>query len=92
MLENYYDYYYAVPPKNDFILTEYPLSKVVINNVPLKGFADKIQFWKNDIVITITEELRSLSAMTKFPNQISLRTAIFAFFFLLISASELRTF
>ncbi len=52
MLENYYDYYYAVPPTNDFILTEYPLSKVVINNVPLKGFADKIQFWKNDIVIT----------------------------------------
>lgn len=52
MLEKYYDYYYTVPPTNDFILTEYPLSKVVINNVPLKGFADKIQFWKNDIVIT----------------------------------------
>jgi DNA helicase-2/ATP-dependent DNA helicase PcrA len=25
---------------------------VVVNNIPLKGFADKIQFWGNDIVIT----------------------------------------
>lgn len=52
ILEKYFDHYYSIPPKNEFILTEYPLNKVVINNVPLKGFADKIQFWKNDIIIT----------------------------------------
>jgi len=52
ILEKYYDKYYNPPPTGDFILTEYPLSKVVVNNIPLKGFTDKIQFWKNDIVIT----------------------------------------
>lgn len=52
ILQKYFDHYYSILPKNEFILTEYPLSKVVINNVPLKGFADKIQFWKNDIIIT----------------------------------------
>jgi len=52
ILEKYYDKYYNSAPKGDFILTEYPLTKVVVNNIPLKGFTDKIQFWGNDIVIT----------------------------------------
>jgi DNA helicase II / ATP-dependent DNA helicase PcrA len=52
ILQKYYDKYYNPAPTGDFILTEYPLNKVVINNIPLKGFTDKIQFWKNDIVIT----------------------------------------
>ena len=25
---------------------------MVVNDIPLKGFTDKIQFWKNDIIIT----------------------------------------
>jgi DNA helicase II / ATP-dependent DNA helicase PcrA len=52
ILGKYFDKYYNPAFKGDFILTEYPLTKVVINNIPLKGFADKIQFWGNDIVIT----------------------------------------
>lgn len=52
VLDKYYDKYYSPASEGDFILTEYPLSKVVVNNVPLKGFTDKIQFWKNDIIIT----------------------------------------
>ena len=52
VLSKYYDKYYNPAPKGDFILTEYPLTKVVVNNIPLKGFTDKIQFWGNDIVIT----------------------------------------
>jgi len=52
VMAKYYDHYYADAPKGDFILTEYPLTKVVLNGIPLKGFTDKIQFWGNDIVIT----------------------------------------
>jgi DNA helicase II / ATP-dependent DNA helicase PcrA len=52
VLSKYYDKYYVPAPKGDFILTEYPLTKVVVNDIPLKGFTDKIQFWGNDIVIT----------------------------------------
>ncbi|HLF45570.1 MAG TPA: ATP-dependent DNA helicase, partial [Chitinophagaceae bacterium] len=52
ILTKYFDKYYSPAPEGDFILTEYPLTKVVMNNIPLKGFTDKIQFWKNDIVIT----------------------------------------
>ncbi|MGH2563970.1 MAG: PD-(D/E)XK nuclease family protein, partial [Ginsengibacter sp.] len=52
ILARYYEKYYIPAPKGDFILTEYPLTKVALNNIPLKGFADKIQFWNKDIVIT----------------------------------------
>lgn len=52
VLNKYYDKYYVPAPKGDFILTEYPLNKVVVNDIPLKGFTDKIQFWGTDIVIT----------------------------------------
>ena len=52
VLNKYYDKYYTPAPKGDFILTEYPLTKIVFRDIPLKGFTDKIQFWKNDIVIT----------------------------------------
>ncbi|HYM95554.1 MAG TPA: ATP-dependent DNA helicase [Chitinophagaceae bacterium] len=52
ILAKYYEHYYIPAPKGDFIITEYPLTKVAINNIPLKGFTDKIQFWGHDIVIT----------------------------------------
>ncbi len=52
ILSQYYDKYYNPAPQGDFILTEFPLTKVVVNDIPLKGFTDKIQFWKNDIIIT----------------------------------------
>jgi DNA helicase-2/ATP-dependent DNA helicase PcrA len=34
------------------VVTEYPLSGIEVNGIPVKGFTDKIQFWKNDIIIT----------------------------------------
>jgi DNA helicase-2/ATP-dependent DNA helicase PcrA len=52
ILDGYYEKYYNPAPTGEFIKTEYPLTRVVINDIPLKGFADKIQFWGNDIVIT----------------------------------------
>jgi DNA helicase-2/ATP-dependent DNA helicase PcrA len=52
ILSKYYDCYYNPAPYGDFIVTEYPLNKIVINDIPLKGFIDKIQFWGNDIVVT----------------------------------------
>jgi DNA helicase-2/ATP-dependent DNA helicase PcrA len=52
VLDKYFDKYYNPAPVGDFILTEYPLTKVVLNDVPLKGFTDKIQFWNTDIIIT----------------------------------------
>lgn len=52
VLEKYYEKYYRPSPVGEFILTEYPLTKVVVHDIPLKGFTDKIQFWGNDIVIT----------------------------------------
>ena len=52
VLEKYYDHYYVPAPKNEFIMSEYPFRKVMVDNIPLRGFADKIQFWGNDIVIT----------------------------------------
>lgn len=52
ILGRYYDHYYTPAPKGEFILTEYPLTKIVVNKIPLRGFTDKIQFWGNDIVIT----------------------------------------
>jgi DNA helicase-2/ATP-dependent DNA helicase PcrA len=35
----------------DFIRTEVPM-EAVLNEIPIKGFADKIQYWGNDILIT----------------------------------------
>ena len=52
VLNKYFDKYYSPAPQGDFILTEYPLNKIVFRDIPLKGFTDKIQFWKKDIVIT----------------------------------------
>lgn len=52
ILSNYFNNYYDPAPKNEFILTEYPLTKVVLDNIPLKGFTDKIQFWGKEIAIT----------------------------------------
>ena len=66
ILSSYYDNYYLPAPINEFILTEYPLTNVVVNNVPLKGFADKIQFWGNDIAITDFKTGNLFKAMKRF--------------------------
>lgn len=50
-LEAFYDKFFANNPGTDFIRTEVALDAVV-DEIPLKGFADKIQYWGNDIVIT----------------------------------------
>ena len=52
VLKAYYETYYDPAPTDDYIVTEYPLSGIVVNDIPVKGFTDKIQFWKNDIIIT----------------------------------------
>ncbi|MCX8020460.1 MAG: ATP-dependent helicase [Chitinophagaceae bacterium] len=51
-LTAYYEKYYNPPPGEEFILTEKKLDQVIIEGIPMKGFADKIQFWGNEIVIT----------------------------------------
>jgi len=52
ILDKYFEHYYNPAPIGDFIASELSLSKVVVDNIPLKGFTDKVQFWHNDIVIT----------------------------------------
>ena len=36
---------------DEFVRTEVPMDAVV-NDIPLKGFADKVQYWGNEVVIT----------------------------------------
>ena len=52
VLQKYYEKYYNPAPTDDYVVTEYPLSGIEVNGIPVKGFTDKIQFWKNDIIIT----------------------------------------
>jgi DNA helicase-2/ATP-dependent DNA helicase PcrA len=49
-LTAYYDAFFT-SVENEFIKTEV-LLEAVIADVPVKGFADKIQYWGNEIVIT----------------------------------------
>jgi len=49
-LEALYDAYFA-NRGDEFIRTEVPL-EAVLGEVPIKGFADKIQYWGNEVVIT----------------------------------------
>jgi DNA helicase-2/ATP-dependent DNA helicase PcrA len=50
-LSAFYDAYFDEGAAGDFIRTEVPMDAVV-NEIPIKGFADKIQYWGNEIVIT----------------------------------------
>ena len=47
----FHDQHFAFANANEFVRTEVPL-EAVIADVPVKGFADKIQYWGNEIVIT----------------------------------------
>jgi DNA helicase-2/ATP-dependent DNA helicase PcrA len=49
-LSAFYDQYFA-NTADEFVRTEVPM-EAVVNNIPLKGFADKIQYWGNEVVIT----------------------------------------
>ena len=66
VLSRYYENYYLPAPINEFIVTEYPLTKVVVNDVPLKGFADKIQFWGNEIAVTDFKTGNLFKALRRF--------------------------
>ena len=46
----FYEEYFA-NKGDEFIRTEIPMD-ALINDIPIKGFADKIQYWGNEVVIT----------------------------------------
>jgi DNA helicase II / ATP-dependent DNA helicase PcrA len=50
-LSDFYNEFFANASTGDFIRTEVPL-EAMIDEVPLKGFADKIQYWGHDMMIT----------------------------------------
>ncbi|HTN16999.1 MAG TPA: ATP-dependent DNA helicase [Chitinophagaceae bacterium] len=50
-LTAFYAQFFEEGARADFIRTEVPM-EAVINEIPLKGFADKIEYWGNDILIT----------------------------------------
>ncbi len=52
VLTAYYDHKFASKSAEHFIQNEYRLDNVALENVPLKGFADLITFYGNDIIIT----------------------------------------
>lgn len=50
-LSAFFDAFFDEGGAADFIRTEVPM-EAVLHDIPIKGFADKIQYWGNDIVIT----------------------------------------
>jgi DNA helicase-2/ATP-dependent DNA helicase PcrA len=52
VLTAYYNYKFKNKKTENFILNEYRLDNVSLDDVPLKGFADLITFYGNDIIIT----------------------------------------
>lgn len=50
-LSAFFDAFFEEGAAGDFIRTEVPM-EAVLHEIPIKGFADKIQYWGNDIVIT----------------------------------------
>ncbi len=49
-LSDFYDAFFA-SASDEFVRTEIPM-EAVVNTIPLKGFADKIQYWGNEVMIT----------------------------------------
>lgn len=49
-LSSFYDTYFS-EVADEFIRTEVPM-EANVNTIPLKGFADKIQYWGNEVQIT----------------------------------------
>jgi len=52
VLTAYYQHKFENRKADQFILNEYRLDNVALDNIPLKGFADLISFYGNDIIIT----------------------------------------
>jgi DNA helicase-2/ATP-dependent DNA helicase PcrA len=50
-LSSFFDAYFDEGAPGDFIRTEVPM-EAVLGEIPIKGFADKIEYWGNDIQIT----------------------------------------
>jgi DNA helicase II / ATP-dependent DNA helicase PcrA len=50
-LTAFYAQFFEEGAPKDFIRTEVPM-EAVLHEIPIKGFADKIQYWGNDIMIT----------------------------------------
>jgi DNA helicase II / ATP-dependent DNA helicase PcrA len=50
-LTAFYDEFFAGNAGSEFIRTEVPL-EALIDGIPLKGFADKIEYWGNDMMVT----------------------------------------
>jgi DNA helicase II / ATP-dependent DNA helicase PcrA len=50
-LTAFYAQFFEEGARADFIRTEVAM-EAVLNEIPIKGFADKIQYWGNDILIT----------------------------------------
>jgi DNA helicase-2/ATP-dependent DNA helicase PcrA len=49
-LSDLYDTFFA-HTGDEFVRTEVPM-EAVVNAIPLKGFADKVQYWGNEVLIT----------------------------------------
>ncbi|HEU4633912.1 MAG TPA: PD-(D/E)XK nuclease family protein, partial [Flavisolibacter sp.] len=49
-LSDFYEVFFA-GTADEFVRTEVPM-ETVLNHIPLKGFADKIQYWGNEVLIT----------------------------------------
>lgn len=64
-LEKFYEHEFANAVAGDFIKTEVPMNAVV-NGIPIKGFADKIQYWGNDIIITDFKTGKLANARTRY--------------------------
>jgi DNA helicase-2/ATP-dependent DNA helicase PcrA len=52
IMGKYYDSRFKEGAPGDYVITEYAAGATVLNDIPLKGFIDKIQFINDDIIVT----------------------------------------
>ncbi len=69
VLINYYDFY--VQQWNKIVTTEYRINNVVVNDIPLKGAIDKIEFNGNEVVVVDykTGNIENAREKLKGPNE-----------------------
>ncbi|MEY3538724.1 MAG: hypothetical protein RL188_141 [Bacteroidota bacterium] len=69
VLVNYYDYY--VQTWNKIVTTEYRINNVVVNDIPLKGAIDKIEFNGKEVVVIDykTGNIENAREKLKGPNE-----------------------
>lgn len=69
VLVNYYDYY--VQSWNKIVTTEYRINNVVVNDIPLKGAIDKIEFNGKEVVVIDykTGNIENAREKLKGPNE-----------------------